>query len=130
MLKMEKTKGCIGVELANRLPRGVAPQSKWDGTGRRSWKERHHVPPGSQRGHAPRTGNHLQFLSRGIPREGVAAGRGCANAARRPVLPPLSRPAARRGRERSWDLEKQIKAATDELWQEQPWQLPPLLAEK
>lgn len=43
---------------------------------------------------------------------------------------PSSWPAARKGREQSWDPEEQIKAMTDELWQEQPWQLPSLLAEK
>lgn len=76
MLKLEKTKGCIGVKQGNRLPCHVAPQSKW---GRMRWKERHLMHPGSQKGHAGSTGNHLQFLSWGFPREGAATG--CANTA-------------------------------------------------
>lgn len=67
-----------------------------------------------------------------IPQPGIPAGRGC----RRQGLRQHGRatsfasswPAARKGKEQSWDPEEQIKAMTDELWQEQPWQLPSLLA--
>lgn len=43
--------------------------------------------PGSQKGHAGSTGNHLQFLSWGFPREGAATG--CANTAGSQALSPL-----------------------------------------
>ena len=69
-----------------------------------------------------------------IPQPGIPTGRGCHRQGLRLHCTAMSfassRPAARRGREPRWHLEEQIKAMTDELWQEQPWQLPSLLAEK
>lgn len=84
--------------------------------------------PGSQRGHAARTGNHLQFLSRGFPGEGAAMGRDCANS--RVTSLASSWPAAGRGREQIWDAEEQIKTMTDEFGQEEQRQLPSLLLGK
>lgn len=69
-----------------------------------------------------------------IPQPGIPEGRGCC----RQGLPQRgtatsfasSWPAAGRGREQSRYPEEQIKAVTDELWQEQLWHLPSLLTEK
>lgn len=69
-----------------------------------------------------------------IPQLGIPMERGCRRQGLRQRGTATSFASswapARRGREQRWDPEEQIKAMTDEFWQEQPWQLPSLLAEK
>lgn len=132
MLKMGKKNGCISSKSANSLPCEVAPQNKQgmeqaEGAGRR----------GIACLQAP-SGATLQGLE--------TTCNSSAGDSRRKVLPQagaapmwhsdefcllLASCKEGKGAERSWDPEDQIKAMTDELWQEQLWQAPFLfLAEK
>lgn len=65
MLKLETTKGCIGVKQGNSLACHSLEKMGQD--------EREEVE--GEASHASRTGNHLQFLSRGFPEEGAAMAR-------------------------------------------------------
>lgn len=111
------------VKSAHSLSRDVDPQRKPDGTRRcKGAMVRLQAPSkatlqGLETGCGSSAGD---SRGKGVPQAGT---RRCAAA----TTFASSWPAARKGREESCGLEEQIKAMTDELWQEQ---LPCLLAEK
>lgn len=62
-----------------------------------------------------------------VPQPGIPRGRGCHRQGLcqhcRVTSLASPWPAAGRGRDQIWDAEEQIKTMTDELWQEELWQL-------
>lgn len=129
MLKMEQTKGCMGVKQRNSLPRDIAPPEQ---TGQDGMKELEGEASHASR--LPERPRCKDWKPPAIPQPGIPTGRGChrQGLCQRGTVTSLasSWPAAGRGREQIWDAEEQIKAVTDELWQEELWQLPSLLSGK